>query len=42
MFTGIVSAVAKVVEADGKRIGIDHAGRSTAEAAAASRSMDAA
>jgi len=25
MFTGIVSAVAKVVEADGKRIGIDHA-----------------
>ena len=26
MFTGIVSAVAKVVEADGKRIGIDHAG----------------
>jgi riboflavin synthase len=26
MFTGIVSAVSKVVEADGKRIGIDHAG----------------
>lgn len=26
MFTGIVSAVAKVVEAEGKRIGIDHAG----------------
>jgi riboflavin synthase len=26
MFTGIVSAVAKVVKADGKRIGIDHAG----------------
>ena len=26
MFTGIVSAVAKVVEADGKRLGIDHAG----------------
>src|SRR5712671_1872367 len=26
MFTGIVSAVAKVVEADGNRIGIDHAG----------------
>jgi riboflavin synthase len=26
MFTGIVSAVGKVVEADGKRIGIDHAG----------------
>jgi riboflavin synthase len=25
MFTGIVSAVSKVVEADGKRIGIDHA-----------------
>ena len=25
MFTGIVSAVAKVVEADGKRLGIDHA-----------------
>jgi riboflavin synthase len=25
MFTGIVSAVAKVVQADGKRIGIDHA-----------------
>jgi len=25
MFTGIVSAVAKVVEADGKRIGVDHA-----------------
>jgi riboflavin synthase len=25
MFTGIVSAIAKVVEADGKRIGIDHA-----------------
>jgi riboflavin synthase len=25
MFTGIVSAVAKVVEADGKRVGIDHA-----------------
>jgi riboflavin synthase len=25
MFTGIVSAVAKVVEADGNRIGIDHA-----------------
>ena len=25
MFTGIVSVVAKVVEADGKRIGIDHA-----------------
>jgi riboflavin synthase len=26
MFTGIVSAVAKVVDADGKRLGIDHAG----------------
>ncbi|HXC77559.1 MAG TPA: riboflavin synthase [Candidatus Acidoferrum sp.] len=26
MFTGIVSAVSKVVEADGKRIAIDHAG----------------
>jgi riboflavin synthase len=26
MFTGIVSAVARVVEADGKRLGIDHAG----------------
>jgi riboflavin synthase len=26
MFTGIVSAVAKVVEADGRRIGVDHAG----------------
>jgi riboflavin synthase len=26
MFTGIVSAVAKVVEADGKRLGIAHAG----------------
>ena len=26
MFTGIVSAVSRVVEADGKRIGIDHAG----------------
>ena len=26
MFTGIVSAVAKVVKADGRRIGIDHAG----------------
>ena len=26
MFTGIVSAVAKVVEADGTRVGIDHAG----------------
>jgi riboflavin synthase len=26
MFTGIVSAVAKVVEADGERLGIDHAG----------------
>src|SRR6267142_5556938 len=25
MFTGIVSALAKVVEADGKRLGIDHA-----------------
>jgi len=25
MFTGIVSAVSKVVQADGKRIGIDHA-----------------
>lgn len=25
MFTGIVSAVARVVEADGKRLGIDHA-----------------
>jgi riboflavin synthase len=25
MFTGIVSAVSKVVEADGKRLGIDHA-----------------
>src|ERR1700730_8416952 len=25
MFTGIVSAVSKVVEADGKRVGIDHA-----------------
>jgi riboflavin synthase len=26
MFTGIVSAVARVVEADGNRLGIDHAG----------------
>src|SRR5882672_8660857 len=26
MFTGIVSAVAKVVESDGKRLAIDHAG----------------
>src|ERR1700730_256353 len=26
MFTGIVSAVSKVVEADGKRLAIDHAG----------------
>ena len=26
MFTGIISAVAKVVDADGKRLGIDHAG----------------
>src|SRR3979409_2346106 len=25
MFTGIVSAVSKVVEADGKRVGVDHA-----------------